>query len=176
MGHQPRKLVQDRSLIAFSSRPSLALPGRQAELIRKVARANPKTVVVVQAVWKYPLRASHEAIVMLTLKIYPQGSAVDLSWSSDVAGVLQAWYSGNEVGNAIADILFGSRSPSGRLPITLPKREVDIPAYPNTKSENGKIHYREDIYVGYKGYHARQIEPEFVFGCVLSQCLDRPVF
>jgi beta-glucosidase len=90
-----------------------------------------------------------------------------MPWVDDVSGLLQAWYSGNEAGNAISDILFGKVNPSGRLPLTFPVRLVDIPAYPNLPSANGKIHYREDLFVGYKHYQARKIEPLFRFGCGL---------
>jgi beta-glucosidase len=87
-----------------------------------------------------------------------------MPWLDGISGLLQAWYSGNEAGNAIADILYGKVNPSGRLPLTLPERLEDVPAYPNLRSENGKIHYREDIYVGYKHYQARNIKPMFPFG------------
>ncbi|KAI0075819.1 putative beta-glucosidase from glycoside hydrolase family GH3 [Panus rudis PR-1116 ss-1] len=126
-------------------RPTLDLPGRQNELITRVAKANPNTVVVLQA-----------------------GSAVAMPWVNDVSSILQAWYSGNEVGNALADIIYGKVNPSGRLPLTLPVREQDAPAYLNTRSEHGKIHYREDLFVGYKWYQARDIKPLFYFGHGLS--------
>ena len=87
-----------------------------------------------------------------------------MPWVGDVAAIVQAWYSGNEVGNALADVIFGKINPSARLPLTLPVREQDAPAYLNTKSENGKIHYREDLFVGYKWYQARDIKPLFMFG------------
>jgi beta-glucosidase len=87
-----------------------------------------------------------------------------MPWVDDVNGLLQAWYSGNEVGNAIADILFGKVNPSGRLSLTFPVRLVDTPAYPNLQSENGKIHYREDVFVGYKHYQVKKIKPLFGFG------------
>lgn len=89
-----------------------------------------------------------------------------MPWVSSVAGIVQAWYAGNETGNALADVLFGARNPSGRLPLTLPARVQDIPAYPHFRSENGQIHYREDLFVGYKGYAARGVKPLFPFGCV----------
>ncbi|KAF8964639.1 glycoside hydrolase family 3 protein [Flammula alnicola] len=119
-------------------RPSLQLPGRQDELIKKLAQANPCTVVCIQA-----------------------GSAVSMPWIEEVGGLLQTWYSGNEAGNAIADVLFGAVNPSGRLPLTLPVRMEDIPAYLNDRSEQGKIHYREDLF-------ARGISPLFPFGFGLS--------
>lgn len=68
-----------------------------------------------------------------------QGSAISMPWIDNVGGLIQAWYSGNEAGNALADLLFGKVNPSGRLPLTLPSRVEDIPAYLNDKSENGKI-------------------------------------
>lgn len=96
-----------------------------------------------------------------------QGSAVAMPWVNDVKAIIQAWYSGNEVGNALSDVIYGAVNPSGRLPLTLPVRGQDIPAYLNTHSENGEIHYREDLFVGYKWYQARDIKPLFPFGCAL---------
>lgn len=87
-----------------------------------------------------------------------------MPWVNDVSSVIQAWYSGNEVGNALADVIYGSVNPSGRLPLTLPVREQDTPAYLCSRSENGQIHYREDLFVGYKWYQARAIKPLFPFG------------
>ncbi|KAI0373363.1 glycoside hydrolase family 3 protein [Pilatotrama ljubarskyi] len=126
-------------------RPTLDMPGRQNELISRVAKANPNTVVCIQA-----------------------GSAIAMPWVNDVNGIVQAWYAGNETGNALADVLFGAINPSGRLPLTLPVRVQDIPSYPNFRSENGQIHYREDLFVGYKGYEARGVKPLFPFGFGLS--------
>ncbi|KAH0584197.1 putative beta-glucosidase K [Termitomyces sp. J132] len=126
-------------------RPTLHMPGLQDELIQRLAEVNPNTVVVIQA-----------------------GSAVAMPWVDSVAGLLQAWYLGNESGNAIADVLYGKVNPGGRLPLTLPLRAEDIPAYLNDRSENGKIHYREDLFVGYKYYQARKIKPLFSFGFGLS--------
>ncbi|KXN87735.1 putative beta-glucosidase I [Leucoagaricus sp. SymC.cos] len=126
-------------------RPTLDMPGLQNQTIARVAAANSNTVVVIQA-----------------------GSAVSMPWVDSVAGIFQAWYSGNEVGNALADVLFGRVNPSGRLPLTLPKRIQDTPAYLNDRCENGKIRYREDLFVGYKHYEARDIKPLFAFGHGLS--------
>ncbi|KAJ3929581.1 MAG: glycoside hydrolase family 3 protein [Lentinula lateritia] len=126
-------------------RLSLDLPGMQTELIAKLAAVNPNTIVCIQA-----------------------GSATAMPWKDEVAGILQTWYLGNEVGNAIADVLFGKVNPSGRLPLTFPKRIEDIAAYPNLRSEHGKIYYREDLMVGYKHHLKQKIEPLFGFGHGLS--------
>jgi beta-glucosidase len=90
-----------------------------------------------------------------------------MPWSESVHGIVQTWYLGNETGNAIADVLFGKFNPGGRLSLSLPKRIQDIPAYPNIRSEFGKIHYREDLFVGYKGYDIKGVTPLFPFGYVL---------
>lgn len=126
-------------------RPTLDMPKRTNELITRVGKANPNTVVCLQA-----------------------GSAVSMPWVHDVNGIIQAWYSGNEVGNALADVVYGYINPSGRLSLTLPVSEREIPAYLNMRSESGKIHYREDIFVGYKYYQAKGVEPLFPFGHGLS--------
>jgi beta-glucosidase len=110
-------------------RPNLLLPLRQNELITRVAEANPNTIVVIQA-----------------------GSAVSMPWIDKVAGVVFAWYGGNETGNSIADIVYGKVNPSGRLPISLPVREEDIAASLNYKS----------------AHTARKIAPLFPFGHGLS--------
>lgn len=111
----------------------------------RVAEANPKTVVVLQG-----------------------GSALSMPWIDAVKGVVFAWYGGNETGNAIADIVYGTVNPSGRLPLSFPKKEQDIAAALNYKSARTKIHYEEGIYVGYKHHNARAIEPLFPFGHGLS--------
>lgn len=87
-----------------------------------------------------------------------------MPWLESVGGLLQTWYLGNEAGNAIADIIYGKVNPCGRLPLTFPARIQDVPSYLNLRSENGKIHYREDLFVGYKHYQARNVKPMFPFG------------
>ncbi|KAG8851519.1 hypothetical protein FRB96_009192 [Tulasnella sp. 330] len=132
-----------------ADRPTMDLPARQHELIQKVIEANPRTVVVIQA-----------------------GSATSMPYAHQAAAVIQAWYSGNEVGNAIADVLFGKHNPSGKLPISFPAKIEDIgPASYSTRCENGKITYREDLFVGYKHYAssgASGTPPLFAFGYGLS--------
>lgn len=125
-------------------RPDMSLPGGQVELIRKVAAVNPKTVVVINA-----------------------GAPVDMRWADDVPAVILAYYPGQEGGHALADILFGDVSPSGKLTVTFPKRLEDNPAfinYPGWKD----VHYGEGLFVGYRYYDTKDVEPQFPFGHGLS--------
>jgi beta-glucosidase len=126
-------------------RPDMELPGEQVKLIEQVATANPNTVVVVNA-----------------------GSPINMNWLDEVAAVVWAWYPGQEGGNAIADVLFGDVNPSGKLPTTFPKRLQDNPAYINYPGENGKVYYGEGLFVGYRYYDKKDIEPLFPFGYGLS--------
>jgi beta-glucosidase len=126
-------------------RPHMDLVGRQDELIARVAAANPRTVVLLQT-----------------------GGPVAMPWLGQVAAVLQAWYPGQECGNALADVLFGAVDPGGRLPLTFPVRLEDNPAFPNYPGENGRVRYGEGIFVGYRHYDKKQVEPLFPFGHGLS--------
>ncbi|WP_030437692.1 beta-glucosidase family protein [Actinoplanes subtropicus] len=128
-------------------RSSLQLPGYQDQLISAVAAANPHTIVVLKT-----------------------GGPVLMPWLNQVAGVLEAWYPGEEDGNAIAATLFGDAEPAGRLPITFPKSLADTPA--NTPAQypgvNGVATYSEGVFVGYRHYDASGIRPLFPFGYGLS--------
>ncbi|MDW8147943.1 MAG: glycoside hydrolase family 3 C-terminal domain-containing protein [Roseiflexaceae bacterium] len=126
-------------------RPHMDLVGRQNELVERVAAANPRTVVVLQT-----------------------GSPVTMPWLDRVAAVLQAWYPGQECGNAIAAVLFGDVNPSGKLPQTFPVRLEDNPAYINYPGENGRVRYGEGIFVGYRYYEKKKVAPLFPFGFGLS--------
>jgi beta-glucosidase len=126
-------------------RTTLVLPGRTDELVKKVAAVNAKTVVVTQS-----------------------GSAITMPWVHLVPSIVHAWYLGNECGNAIADVLFGKQNPGGKLSLTFPKAEKDLPSYGYFHSENGVIRYAEDLWVGYKYYQHRKIDPLFAFGHGLS--------
>ena len=126
-------------------RADMELPGDQAELIARVAAANPHTVVVINA-----------------------GSPVTMDWASDVSAILQIWYPGQELGNALADVLSGVSEPGGRLPTTFPVRLEDTPAFTNYPGERGRVVYGEGVFVGYRWYDARDIEPLFPFGHGLS--------
>lgn len=122
------------------------LPTEQVQLIQKVERMNPRTVVILNA-----------------------GGNVEMaSWIDKTAALVQAWYPGEEGGNAIADILFGNFDPSGRLPATFEKRLEDTPAYGNYPGADDKVYYKEGMLVGYRWYDAKGIEPRFPFGYGLS--------
>jgi beta-glucosidase len=126
-------------------RIDMDLCGEQAELIARVASANPNTIVVLNV-----------------------GSPVQMPWLGQVKAVLQSWYLGQETGNAIADILFGDVNPSGKLPTTFSKRLEDNPAYINYPGENGKVLYGEGLFVGYRYYDKKDVVPQFPFGYGLS--------
>lgn len=128
-----------------ADRPDMALVREQDELIRRVAAVNPNTIVVLNV-----------------------GSPVAMPWVDEVPAVVQAWYGGQELGNAIADILFGAENPSGKLPLTFPKRLADNPAHINYPGENGKVRYGEGVFVGYRYYQKKEIAPLFPFGHGLS--------
>jgi beta-glucosidase len=126
-------------------RPHMDLVGDQDMLVEKVIAANPNSVVVLQT-----------------------GSPVAMPWLDKAAAVVQAWYPGQECGNAIADVLFGDTNPSGRLPQTFPRRLEDNPAYVNYPGESGSVRYGEGIFVGYRYYEKKKIGPLFPFGYGLS--------
>jgi beta-glucosidase len=112
-------------------RSSLALPGRQDELVRRVAAANPRTVVVVNA-----------------------GSPVEMPWRDDVAAVLLAWFPGQEAGAALADVLTGAAEPGGRLPTTWPVVAADCPVL-DVDPTDGVLAYDEGIFIGYRAWQRR---------------------
>lgn len=128
-------------------RQTMDLPsdGSQDRLVEAVVGANPNTVVVNQS-----------------------GSPVAMPWAGRVPAILQAWYQGQEAGNALADVLFGLANPSGKLPCTFPKRLEDAPAYHNWPGENLEVSYGEGLYIGYRHYERARIEPLFPFGHGLS--------
>ena len=119
-------------------RASLALPGRQDELVRKVAAANPRTVVVVNS-----------------------GAPVLLPWADEVAAVLLTWFGGQEFGNALADVLLGEAEPGGRLPTTWPANEDGLPS---AEPDHGALSYAEGLFIGYRAFDRDGREPLFPFG------------
>jgi beta-glucosidase len=105
-------------------RASLALPGAQDELVRRVNEVNPRTVAIVNA-----------------------GAPVLLPWADSVPAVLLAWFPGQEAGNALADVLLGAVEPGGRLPTTWPASEDGLPA---TQPDGGVLEYAEGTAIGYR--------------------------
>ena len=92
-------------------------------------------------------------------------------WIEKAPVIVEAWYPGMEGGHAIADILFGDINPSGKLPLTFPKKLSDSPAHKSISTFPGvdlKVHYDEGIYVGYRHFDKEEIEPLFPFGFGLS--------
>ncbi len=142
--------------------PNLSLPGNQDALIAAVAAANPKTIVVISS-----------------------GTAVTMPWLDKVSGVLEAWYPGSRGAEAVASVLFGDVNPSGKLPLTFPRSEADLPhptvVQPPPHSEGWRavqraegakptfsVTYDEGLKVGYKWYDAEKKPVLFPFGFGLS--------
>ena len=141
---------------------NLSLPDNQDALIAAVAAANPKTIVVLET-----------------------GTAVTMPWLDQVGAVAEVWYSGSKGADAVANVLFGDVNPSGKLPMTFPKSEADLPhttviqppphsqgASPVMRMEGAKasfsVHYDEGLKVGYKWYDAEKKPVLFPFGFGLS--------
>lgn len=131
-------------------KPDMMMPFGQDELLKTVLKANPKTAVVLMG-----------------------GGAVDMrSWIDTAPAIVQAWYPGMEGGNALAKILFGEINPSGKLPMTFPKKLEDhgshaLGEFPGDTAKL-VVHYNDDIYVGYRYYDTYKVEPQFAFGHGLS--------
>ena len=125
---------------------TMDLPAGQDELIAAVERANPHTIVVLNA-----------------------GNPVTMTrWIDRTSALVEMWYGGQEAGTALASILFGEANPSGKLPVSLPKEFKDSPAAANYPGENLHVNYAEGIYVGYRYYDTKNVEPQFPFGFGLS--------
>jgi len=122
------------------------LPPGQAELIRAVADANPRTIVVLNA----------------------GGAVATEGWLGQVPALLHTWYPGQEGGTALAEILFGRINPSGKLPCTFEKRLEDNLSTPYYHASDGSTVYREGVMVGYRGFDHHSVEPLFPFGHGLS--------
>ncbi len=129
-------------------RRDLVLPQTQIDLINETVKQNPNTIVVLI-----------------------NGSPVAMEgWVEKVPAILEAWYPGMEGGHVIADIIFGDINPSGKLPLTFPKKLSDSPAHESKQTFPGKdkVFYDEGIFVGYRHFDTRDIDPLFPFGHGLS--------
>ena len=124
------------------------LPFGEAEMIRQLAAANPKTIVTLTS----------------------GGNVATGGWLDRVPVLLETWYAGQEGGHALAEILFGDVNPSGHLPATFEKRAEDNPTYANyyPSADSKRVLYKEGIFVGYRGYEQNHVEPLFPFGFGLS--------
>jgi beta-glucosidase len=138
----------DPSIEGESSDRSFLLPPGEDELIRQIAAANKNTVVVTTS-----------------------GGGVDMTaWVDRVPALLQAWYSGQEGGTALAQLLFGEFNPSGRLPISIERRWEDNAVHDSYYPSDGekKVVYSEGVFVGYRHFDKSGIKPLFPFGYGLS--------
>ncbi len=130
-------------------RIALDLPQDQVDLINQTVEENPNTIVVLI-----------------------NGSPIAMSsWIDKVPVVLEAWYPGCNGGHVIADTLFGEVNPSGKLPITFPKKLEDSPAHKSSRTypgEKNMVYYEEEIFVGYRYFDTNHVEPLFPFGHGLS--------
>jgi beta-glucosidase len=129
--------------------PNMSLPGNQNDLIAKVAAANPNTIVVLET-----------------------GNPVTMPWLNQVSGILEVWFAGSSGDKALASILFGDVNPSGKLPITFPRSEADLP-HPTINKPDPAVpafqtKYNEGLKVGYKWYDAEKKPVLFPFGYGLS--------
>jgi len=127
---------------------TFALPAGQTDLINAVAEVNPKTIVVLTA----------------------GGNVETETWLKNVPVLVHVWYPGQEGGQALAEILFGHTTPSGKLPATFEKRWEDNPVFHSYYDEDGdnKVFYSEGILLGYRHYDKHKAEPLFPFGYGLS--------
>ncbi len=112
---------------------------------------------------KETVKVQKNIVVVLT-----NGAAISMPWLNNVSAVLEAWLGGQAGGGAIADTLFGKVNPSGKLAETFPQRLEDTPAFMDFPGMNRKLFYGEGIFVGYRWYEKRKIEPLFPFGFGLS--------
>ncbi|MFJ2671486.1 glycoside hydrolase family 3 C-terminal domain-containing protein [Streptomyces sp. NPDC087525] len=121
-------------------RDTLVLPDGQDALVRAVVRANPRTVVILNA-----------------------GGPVALPWRAEVPALLLAWFPGQEAGDGLADVLFGRAEPGGRLPTTWAAAEEDVPVL-RTRPERGRLPYTEGPYIGYRAWLRSGASPAHWFG------------
>jgi beta-glucosidase len=126
-------------------RTRMAIPESHRLLIERVADVQPNTVVVLM-----------------------NGSPVEMPWIGRAKAVLEAYLGGQAVGGAVADLLFGVESPSGKLAETFPVKLSDNPSYLFFPGEGDRVEYREGLFVGYRYYDTKGVEPLFPFGHGLS--------
>lgn len=122
-------------------RTSLALPGDQDRLVREVLKVNRNVIVVVNS-----------------------GSPVLLPWADEVRALLVCYFGGQEMGNALVDILSGAQEPGGRLPTTWAESVADLPVSSCTPDENNELAYQEGLHIGYRAFQRAGVTPKYPFG------------
>ncbi|HUM44639.1 MAG TPA: glycoside hydrolase family 3 C-terminal domain-containing protein, partial [Fervidobacterium sp.] len=126
-------------------RTHMKMPENHNKLIEEISKVQPNTIVVLS-----------------------NGAPVEIPWIDKVKGLLESYLGGQAGGGAVADILFGEVNPSGKLAETFPKKLSHNPSYLNFPGEGNKVEYREGVFVGYRYYDKKEIEPLFPFGYGLS--------
>lgn len=126
-------------------REHMQMPENHLQLIEEISKINPNVVVVLS-----------------------NGAPVEMPWINQVKGVLEGYLGGQALGGAIADLLYGVANPSGKLAETFPRKVSDTPSFLNFPGEGDKVEYKEGIFVGYRYYDKKEIEPLFPFGYGLS--------
>ncbi|WP_112179866.1 beta-glucosidase [Paraliobacillus zengyii] len=126
-------------------RSHLLIPENQRQLIDEVSKVQPNVIVVLS-----------------------NGAPVEMPWLNKVKAVLEGYLGGQALGGAIADLIYGTANPSGKLAETFPMKVSDNPSYLNFPGEGDKVEYKEGIFVGYRYYDTKKIEPLFPFGYGLS--------
>jgi beta-glucosidase len=131
----------------FGDLPSLSLanPANQDALVQAVAAVNAHTIVILE-----------------------NGNPVLMPWKNKVSAIVEAWYPGQGGGRAIANVLFGKVNPSGKLPMTFPERNEDIPTWGKDGTMAKDPVYAEKLQIGYRWYDANKVKPMFEFGYGLS--------
>ena len=127
--------------VESKDRPDTHLPGDQIALIEQVCAANPNTVIVTNV-----------------------GHAFDTRWEGLARAVLHCWYTGQEFGAALAQVLAGEREPGGRMPVTIAAADADYPALSLQPDAQGDLHYSDGVRVGYRGLAANGVAPRQAFG------------
>lgn len=126
-------------------REHLRMPDNHVQLIESISEVNSNIVVILS-----------------------NGAPIEMPWITKVKGLLEGYLGGQALGGAIADLLFGNANPSGKLAETFPKQLSDNPSYLNFPGEGDRVEYKEGIFVGYRYYDKKNLEPLFPFGYGLS--------
>src|SRR5699024_9636017 len=123
----------------------MRMPDNHLQLIESISEVNPNVIGVLS-----------------------NGAPVEMPWLNKVKGLLESYLGGQALGGGITDLLYGIANPSGKLTETFPKKISDTPSYLNFPGEGDKVEYKEGIFVGYRYYDKKEIDPLFPFGYGLS--------